>query len=115
MTGRIRKARFPLHDLEALIGWPIHKDLAAELGVSLAAVKGWATRGVTYLQADDLAGHFGLHPLEVWGPDWLEPYVPPGHPRAEWPAREAPTGYCIGSTAEKQTRLATRRRELSHA
>lgn len=104
-------ARYPLHELEALLGWPIHADMAEACGVTPVAVAGWRRRGLSWPQADELACRFGYHPAEVWGADWAEHYVPPGHPRARPPKREQPAYGTIGSQGEKQERLARRQRE----
>lgn len=104
-------ARYPLHELEALLGWPIQAELAEECGVTWVAVQGWIRRGLSWAQADELATRFGYHPIEVWGADWFEQYVPPDHPRAQPPKREQPAYGAIGSYAEKSVRGMRRKRE----
>jgi hypothetical protein len=95
-------ARFPLHDLEALIGWPTARELAEAVGVTVEAVEGWKNRGLSWRQADDLACRFNYPPAFVWGADdWCEAYVPPDHPRAARPPRKRPGPYDgVGSASE---------------
>lgn len=87
MRSDLRTARFPLHDLESRLGWPLAADLAHNVNASLAAVRKWKIRGLSWWQADELACRFDWHPVEVWGVDWLDPLVPAGHPRADPPQR----------------------------
>ncbi len=64
-------ARYPLHELEVLLGWPTANQLAAELGVSKAVVKQWRNRGLSHTRADEVACHFNIHPVLLW-PEWVE-------------------------------------------
>jgi hypothetical protein len=46
-------------------------EIARYFGVSKAAVSKWRERGLSCVQADELAVRLGLHPCELW-PDWLD-------------------------------------------
>lgn len=109
-------ARYPLHDLEELLGWPIAAELAEMTGHSAAAVAGWKVRGLSWQQADELACGLDYHPALVWGEDWWEPLVQPGDPRALPPKRVRPmlSGQ-IGSVGEQIERAIARRREYAKA
>jgi hypothetical protein len=107
---RGRGHRYPLHELEALIGWPTAYELAAEVGTTVEAVKQWKIRGLSHRQADQLASHFDYHPTLVWGPVWDQmPTYPTGTPESELrPKRERPA-YGLGSVAELCERASRRR------
>lgn len=106
----LRCARYPLHDLERLLGWPIVAELVEWTGHRPTTVQAWKTRGLSWEQADELACRFGYHPFDVWGEDWWEPLVPPGHPRSKPPARVRPKGNgAVGSVGEQITRSHLRR------
>lgn len=115
MSRAMVLARFPLHELEALLGWPFTADLAEAAGVTVDVLKVWKRRGLSWEQADQMAGRFGYHPALVWGEDWWEPVVPRGHPRARAPKRIRPRAGEIGSAEEMGDRLAARRRGAAHA
>lgn len=44
--------------------------LAAVTGASRRAIVRWATDGIPYWAADELAVRLGCHPHDLWGPDW---------------------------------------------
>jgi hypothetical protein len=46
---------------------------ATSVGVSVRTIARWRAGGrqITWAQADDCAVHFGLHPMNIWGDDWL--------------------------------------------
>lgn len=113
--GQVRTvgARYPLHELEVLVGWPTAAELASATGASVAAVEKWRLRGLSHEQADRLAVRFGWHPILVW-PEWLdaERYAAADvDARALRPARVTPKMGEAGSIGEKRDRLAQRRRE----
>lgn len=105
-----RGHRYPLHELEALIGWPTAYELAEEVDATVAAVNAWKIRGLSHRQADELAIRFGWHPALVWGAAWTDcPTYPTGTPERDLrPKRERPR-WGLGSTAELCERAARRR------
>ena len=111
----LRSVRFPLHDLERLLGWPLAVDLAEDVGATVAAVQQWKIRGVSHRQADQLATLFGYHPTAVWGPAWVDDVkVPADDPRAQHPARVRPMIHGqVGSLAEMVDRAHRRREEMA--
>lgn len=111
MTAVLVSARFPLHELEALLGWPLAHELADMTGVSKHVVGAWKRRGLSWEQASDLADRFGYFPTEIWGRDWWEPVVPKGHPRSGKPPRVKPKHGAIGSLAEQMDRVGARGRQ----
>lgn len=114
---RTRGARYPLHELEVLIGWPTAAELAAALGVTVAAVEKWRLRGLSHEQADRLAVACGWHPVLVW-PEWLEAerhLAADVDAKAVRPVRRTPKMGEVGSLGEKLERSAERRREVALA
>lgn len=111
----LRSVRFPLHDLERLLGWPLAVDLAEDVGATVAAVQQWKIRGVSHRRADQLAVRFGYHGAEVWGPAFFDDVkVPADDPRAQHPARVRPTIHgAVGSLAEMAGRDRRRREEMA--
>ncbi|CAN5881659.1 hypothetical protein BH23ACT2_BH23ACT2_24290 [soil metagenome] len=80
-------ARYPLHELEVLLGWPTAAQLAAELGVSKMVVAQWRVRGLSHPQADRVACHFNLHPVLLW-PEWVDALTyDVVDPKDLWPPR----------------------------
>ncbi|CAN5882859.1 hypothetical protein BH23ACT2_BH23ACT2_26480 [soil metagenome] len=55
MSAQSSGARYPLHELEILLGWPTANQLTAELGVTAAAVAQWRIRGLSHRMADQVA------------------------------------------------------------
>jgi hypothetical protein len=62
--------RYPLADLEALVGRPSAAELAERMGVSGQVVRQWRCRGLSERQADEVACRLGWWPGLVW-PEWL--------------------------------------------
>lgn len=111
---RLVGVRYPLHELEVLLGWPLAVELAEAVGVSVAAVGQWKVRGLSHRQADRLACWFGYHPAELW-PEWLDfEQIPSGEARARRPQRVRPIMHgAIGSNAEMADRAYRRRIEMA--
>jgi hypothetical protein len=63
-------ARYPLADLEALVGCSTSAELAERVGVTRQAVHQWRHRGLSERQADEVACRLGWWPGLVW-PEWL--------------------------------------------
>ena len=54
------------------------KLIAMRVGVSKEAIRRWAEKDeIHYLKADRAACRLGLHPMTVWGDDWLR--ISPSH------------------------------------
>lgn len=113
MSARMCGARYPLHELEALIGWPTAAELAQATGATVAAVDKWRLRGLSHEQADRLAVHFGWHPILVW-PEWIDAerhLAADVDVKALRPVRVTPKMGEAGSIGDKRARVAKRRRE----
>jgi len=103
-------ARYPLHELEALLRWPLVDELAEMCGVTEAAVKGWKIRGLSHDQADRLACRFGYHPALVWT-DWIACVQHPrGTPHQAVRPRRVTPAYGEGSPGERVERALRRQR-----
>lgn len=63
---RPRGPRYPLAELERLVGHPSTADLARRTGLDAREVARYRTQGLTHEAADRAAVAFGLHPLNVW-------------------------------------------------
>jgi hypothetical protein len=72
IEGR-RWALRPLLDACGLTG---PAGLAAELGISSDSIAAAGRRGLSDCQADEWAIRVGLHPLLVWGWDWITAATP---------------------------------------
>ena len=71
--------RYPLHEIEKILGWPLSQDLADIFGVTPGTVEAWKSRGLTHEVADRLASQLNHHGVEVWGQVFIDyPQYPPG-------------------------------------
>jgi DNA-binding transcriptional regulator YhcF (GntR family) len=70
-TSSARPLRWPLRPLLEACDLTV-TGLARELGVGGNTVAVAGRRGLTDVQADRWAVHFGLHPVLVWGWEWIE-------------------------------------------
>lgn len=63
--------RLPAEPL--LVMWDRNMSMMARsLGVSRRAVQHWNEIGLSWRQADEVAGKLGLHPFDIWGSAWFE-------------------------------------------
>lgn len=58
-------------DQECEIGTP--RQVADALGIAPRTAYRWRSEGIPVDDADRLAIALGMHPIEIWGDDWLLP------------------------------------------
>jgi hypothetical protein len=61
----------PVDDTHAMNG-PARQDFARRCGVHTATMRRWTAAGrLAYWRADEVCIHMEVHPLEIWGDEWL--------------------------------------------
>jgi hypothetical protein len=59
--------RYPLHEIERILDWPLEVELAEIFDVKVSTVAGWKRRGLSHRQADELASRLNHTGIELWG------------------------------------------------
>lgn len=67
----VTQPRLPLEPLAKLIDHADLEQLARALGCTDRTIDRWQTGGIPLYSADEAATAAGLHPMNVWGDDWL--------------------------------------------
>lgn len=64
--------KLPMRPLAQYLRTDAPKELGRALGVRHDTIRRWIDEGIPFARCDVLAVRIGLHPLLVWGDDWLK-------------------------------------------